>query len=88
MKWVSKLAGLPDDAAARIPRITIIGQSQVAVYNANKLERFTDRDVQIQLAESTLRITGKSLEVKELLPDEVVIKGKITGVSMKGKHLG
>lgn len=88
MKWVSKLAGLPEDATGRIPRIIIIGQSQVTVYNANKLERFTDQDVQIQLAESTLLITGKSLEVKELLPDEVSIKGHITGVSMKGKHLG
>ncbi|OES44330.1 YabP/YqfC family sporulation protein [Domibacillus iocasae] len=88
MKWMGKMAGLPEDAVGRIPRVVIIGKSKIAVYNAEKLEQFTDQSVRIQLSDATLEIQGKLLEVIELMPAEVVIEGNITSVCMKEKKRG
>ena len=88
MKWMGKMAGLPEDAVGRIPRVVMIGKSKVVVYNAEKLDQFTDQSVRIQLSDATLEIQGKSLEVKELMPDEVVIEGTITTACMKENQRG
>ncbi|MCP3764274.1 YabP/YqfC family sporulation protein [Domibacillus sp. A3M-37] len=88
MKWMGKMAGLPEDAVGRIPRVVMIGNSKVVVYNAEKLEQFTNQFVRIQLSNATLEIQGKSLEVLELMPAEVVIEGEITSVCMKEKKRG
>lgn len=87
MKWIGKIAGLPEDAVGRIPRVVMLGRSKVMVYNAEKLEKFTDETVLIQLLGGSLHIQGKSLEVKELLPAEVIIEGAISMVCMKEKHV-
>ncbi|MCM3788468.1 YabP/YqfC family sporulation protein [Domibacillus sp. 8LH] len=88
MKWMGKMAGLPEDAIGRIPRVVVIGMNKVAVYNAEKLEQFTDRTVRIQLSDAVLEIQGKSLEVLELMPSEVVIEGTMTSVCLKEKRFG
>lgn len=88
MKWMGKMAGLPEDAIGRIPRVVVIGMNKVTVYNAEKLEQFTDRTVRIQLSDAVLEIQGKSLEVLELMPSEVVIEGTMTSVCLKGKQFG
>lgn len=88
MKWMGKMAGLPEDAIGRIPRVVIIGRSKVIVYNAEKLEQFTDRTVRIQLSDAVLEIQGKSLEVLELMPAEVVIEGTAITACLKEKRSG
>ncbi|WP_046173870.1 YabP/YqfC family sporulation protein [Domibacillus indicus] len=85
MKWMGKMAGLPEDAVGRIPRVVVIGKGKVVVYNAEKLEQFTSQSVRIQLLDAVLEIKGKKLEVIELMPAELVIEGAITTVFMKEK---
>jgi sporulation protein YqfC len=84
--FISKLTGLPADAAGHVPRITIIGSTQILIQYPGRLEQFTEQDVRIQLSESTLHIKGKSLEVKELMPEEIIVEGTMTNIQVEMKQ--
>ncbi|OMP67638.1 YabP/YqfC family sporulation protein [Domibacillus epiphyticus] len=84
--FISKLAGLPEDVTGHVPRMTIIGNKQILIHHPERLEQFTDQDVLIKLPEAKIRITGKLLEVKELMPSEIVVEGTITNVQFETKQ--
>lgn len=84
--FINKLAGLPADAAGGVPRITIIGSTQIAIQYPERLEQFTEQDVRIQLPGSTLHIKGKLLEVKELMPEEILVEGTMTNIQLEMKQ--
>ncbi|OLN23398.1 hypothetical protein BTO30_05395 [Domibacillus antri] len=84
--FMSKLAGLPEDAAGQTPRMTIIGNKQILIQYPERLEQFTDQVVRIQLPEAKICITGKLLEVKELMPAEIIVEGTIANVQFDVKR--
>lgn len=82
--WLSNHLQLPSDVVLELPRITTIGQFHAYVENHRGLIVFTDKELQLKLTKGELKITGKRLVIKTLLPEEILIEGTIDSIMFVG----
>lgn len=80
LKWFVKKMDLPADAALDLPRITMIGQLHIYIENHEGVIRFSDHELRLALQQGQLQILGESFIIKTILPDEILLEGKISQV--------
>jgi sporulation protein YqfC len=78
---MAKKMDLPQDVMMDLPRITMIGQIHIYIENHRGLLSFSDHEVRLLLKQGQLLIKGKSLVIKTILPEEILLEGKIDAVS-------
>jgi sporulation protein YqfC len=79
-QWMAKKMDLPQDVMMDLPRITMIGQIHVYIENHRGLLTFTDKELRLLLKQGQLLIKGKSFVIKTILPEEILLEGKIDQV--------
>jgi len=72
---------LPEDVLLDLPRITMIGQLHIYIENHKGLLLFSDDEVRILLKQGQLLIKGKGFVIKMILPEELLLEGKIIEVT-------
>jgi len=78
--WMAKKMDLPQDVIMDLPRITMIGQIHVYIENHRGLLAFTDKELRLLLKQGQLLIKGQSFVIKTILPEEILLEGKIDEV--------
>lgn len=78
--WITNKMELPADVIMDLPRITMIGQLHIYIENHRGLLTFTDQEVRLLLKQGQLLIKGKSFVIKTILPEEIMLEGKIEHV--------
>lgn len=78
--WMAKNMDLPQDVMMDLPRITMIGQIHIYIENHRGLLTFTDKELRLLLKRGQLLIKGKSFVIKTILPEEILLEGKIDQV--------
>ncbi|WP_059171178.1 sporulation protein YqfC [Bacillus sp. FJAT-27445] len=78
--WIAVKMDLPQDVLMDLPRITMIGQIHIYVENHRGLLAFTDRELRLLLKKGQLLIKGKAFVIKTILPEEILLEGKIDQV--------
>ncbi|GIN85441.1 sporulation protein YqfC [Heyndrickxia sporothermodurans] len=78
--WMTNTMELPQDVMMDLPRITMIGQIHIYIENHRGLITFSDREVRLMLKQGQLLIKGKSFVIKTILPEEILLEGKIDEV--------
>ena len=78
--WMTEKMDLPQDVMMDLPRITMIGQIHVYIENHRGLLVFTDKELRLLLKQGQLLIKGKSFVIKTILPEEILLEGKIDQV--------
>ena len=78
--WMAKKMDLPQDVMMDLPRITMIGQIHIYVENHRGLLTFTDKELRLLLKQGQLLIKGKAFVIKTILPEEILLEGKIDQV--------
>lgn len=78
--WMAVKMDLPQDVMMDLPRITMIGQIHIYVENHRGLLAFTDKELRLLLKQGQLLIKGKSFVIKTILPEEILLEGKIDQV--------
>lgn len=76
-----KTMDLPQDVMMDLPRITMIGQLHIYIENHRGLLNFTDTEVRLLLKNGQLLVKGRSFVIKTILPEEILLEGKIDQVS-------
>lgn len=79
--WMTNKMELPQDVMMDLPRITMIGQIHIYIENHRGLLTFSDREVRLLLKQGQLLIKGQSFVIKTILPEEILLEGKIDEVS-------
>ncbi|MBS4217108.1 sporulation protein YqfC [Bacillus sp. FJAT-49711] len=79
-KWMAFKMELPPDVVMDLPRVTIVGQLHIYIENHKGLLVFTDKELRLLLKQGQLLIKGKSFVIKTILPDELLLEGKIEEV--------
>ncbi|MCY0877130.1 MAG: YabP/YqfC family sporulation protein [Firmicutes bacterium] len=74
---------MPADTLERVPRITIIGRTQVIVENYLSLLEFTDTRIRVATGIGETVISGEGLELRTIVPEELLIEGAIHGVDCR-----
>jgi sporulation protein YqfC len=79
--WMAKTMDLPQDVMMDLPRITMIGQIHIYIENHRGLLTFTDKELRLLLKQGQLLIKGKAFVIKTILPEEILLEGKIDQVT-------
>jgi len=78
--WMANTMDLPQDVMMDLPRITMIGHIHIYVENHRGLLSFTDKELRLLLKQGQLLIKGKGFVIKTILPEEILLEGKIDQV--------
>ncbi len=79
-KWALEKMELPPDVMMDLPRVTIIGQLHIYIENHRGLLAFSDKEVRLLLKQGQILIKGNSFIIKTILPEEILLEGKINEV--------
>lgn len=79
-KWVTTRMELPPDVMMDLPRVTMVGQLHIYIENHKGLLTFTDSELRLLLKQGQLLIKGNSFVIKTILPEELLLEGKIEEV--------
>lgn len=79
--WITKKMDLPQDVMMDLPRITMVGQIHIYIENHRGLIAFTDKELRLLLKNGQLLIRGKSFVIKTILPEEILLEGRIDQVT-------
>ncbi|WP_281186608.1 sporulation protein YqfC [Bacillus solimangrovi] len=80
-RWVMQRAALPADVVMDLPRITMIGQLHIYIENHRGLLVFSDNELRLSLKQGQLLIKGQNFVLKTMLPEEILLEGKIDEVT-------
>lgn len=78
--WITKNMELPQDVMMDLPRITMIGNIHIYIENHRGLITFSDKELRLLLKQGQLLIKGKAFVIKTILPEEILLEGKIDQV--------
>ncbi|KAA0549368.1 sporulation protein YqfC [Bacillus suaedaesalsae] len=79
-RWLTTKMELPADVMMDLPRITMIGQLHIYIENHRGLLSFSDTELRLLLKQGHLLIKGNSFVIKTILPEEILLEGKIQQV--------
>lgn len=78
--WMTKQMQLPADVMMDLPRITMIGQLHIYIENHRGVLRFSNQELRILLKQGQLLIKGDHFVIKTILPEELLLEGRIDQV--------
>lgn len=78
--WMTTKMDLPQDVMMDLPRITMVGQIHIYIENHRGLLTFSDREIRLLLKQGQLLVKGSSFVIKTILPEEILLEGKIDQV--------
>lgn len=79
-KWVTDQMDLPPEILTDMPRITMIGQIHIYIENHRGVLQFSSKEVRLLLSHGQLLIKGEQFIIKTILPEELLLEGKIDQV--------
>jgi len=79
-RWITNTIELPPDVMMDLPRITMVGQLHIYIENHRGLLTFSDKEVRLLLKQGQLLIKGNAFVIKTILPEEIMLEGKIEHV--------
>ncbi|MBU8905663.1 sporulation protein YqfC [Desertibacillus haloalkaliphilus] len=78
--WMTESMELPADVLMDLPRITMIGQIHIYIENHRGVLQFSNQELRLLLEQGQLLIKGESFVIKTILPEELLLEGKIDQV--------
>ena len=74
---------LPADLAAGVPRLEVIGDSQLRMENHRGILSYGAREICVSAGAMVVRIQGEELDLKAMTGAELLIRGRIACVSLE-----
>ncbi len=78
--WMTKQMQLPADVMMDLPRITMIGQLHIYIENHRGVLQFSNQELRLLLKQGQLLIKGDNFVIKTILPEELLLEGRIDQV--------
>lgn len=82
-RWEAGLANLfdiPQDVALDLPRITMLGNTQLLVENHKGIVEYTPERVRLKLTLGELEIGGTAMTLSNLRAEQMLVEGTISWV--------
>lgn len=79
-QWMTRSLELPADVVMDLPRITMIGHLHIYIENHRGVKKFTNEELRLNLQHGEVLITGEDFVLKTILPEEILVEGKILDV--------
>lgn len=72
---------LPKDIVMDLPKITIIGDTEISILNHKGIVEYTDEVIRVNSNSGIIKIEGNKMAIKTILTEEIIIFGQIDGVT-------
>ncbi len=72
---------LPHEVVLDLPRITLVGNVQLYIENHRGVIAYDENEVRLAVKSGEIVVSGEGLHIKNLLEEELLIKGLIKGLS-------
>ncbi|WLD92124.1 sporulation protein YqfC [Alkalihalobacillus sp. AL-G] len=79
-RWMTRSLELPADVVMDLPRITMIGHLHIYIENHRGVLQFSNEELRLRLQQGELLIKGNEFVLKTILPEEILLEGKILDV--------
>ncbi|WFA09549.1 sporulation protein YqfC [Tissierella sp. Yu-01] len=79
---LSEALELPIDIALDLPRITIIGNVEVRIFNHKGIIEYDSQMIRINSRIGIIKVIGNELEIKNILSEEILVVGNIEKVEI------
>lgn len=86
-RWMANKLELPEDVMMDLPRITMIGQLHIYIENHRGILKFSDNELRLLLKQGQLLVKGEHFVLKTMLPEEILLEGKINEVKYLEKPM-
>lgn len=74
---VTEILELPKEIVLNVPRITILGNSNLLIENYKGIIEYDNDKIRVNTGAGTIRITGERLTIKEITSEDLMIDGEI-----------
>lgn len=71
---------LPKDVVMDLPKITIVGDSEITIENHEGIESFEDECIKIKTNNGIIKIEGQNFEILYIASETIVLSGKFKSV--------
>ena len=79
---ISEALELPKDVMLDLPRIIMLGSIQINVSNHKGIIEYTQETLRINSNAGVIKITGREMELKTILSEEIIVVGTIEKVEI------
>jgi sporulation protein YqfC len=79
----SEAMELPGDVILDLPKIVIVGNIQLFIENHRGIIEYTPEGVRVSVGDGEVVIAGENLMLRNILPDELCVEGKIRSLGFK-----
>ncbi|TEB15376.1 YabP family protein [Pelotomaculum sp. FP] len=77
----SEAMELPGDVVLDLPKIIMVGNIQLFIENHRGIIEYTTEGVRVSVGEGEVAVVGENLMLRNILPDELCVEGKIRSLS-------
>lgn len=77
----SEFLEIPGDVMLDLPKIILVGNIKLFIENHRGILEYTTEGVRVSVMEGEVAVTGENLLLRNVLPDELCVEGKIKSLS-------
>lgn len=81
-RTISESLKLPKEVTLNLPFITLLGKEQLTIENHKGILIYTTDNINVSTKIGTLVVEGKSLNLKQLTTDALVIIGEVSSIKI------
>lgn len=79
---ISEALELPMDIIMDLPKLTVIGNIEVSLFNHKGIIEYTKETIRINTKSGVFKIIGDNLEIKTIFSEEIIITGLIENIEI------
>lgn len=79
---ILNLVDFPKDVLLNLPKITLIGKTQLTIENHRGIIEYIPERIRINTSIGILRICGKEMVINSIMTEFIVISGVITNMEI------
>jgi len=80
---VAGFLDIPRDLMMDSPKLVLTGDVQLSIENHRGILAYTAEVVRVSTTIGELEVTGLDLTLKNILPDEIMVEGKIKSIAFR-----
>lgn len=85
---VANILDIPSDLMMDLPKVVLVGDVQVIVENHRGIVVYTSEQVKVNTSLGDITIRGSGMILRNIMPDEIMVEGKINGVNYEKQGEG
>lgn len=80
---VSEILELPKDIMLGLPKVTMMGKMELHIENHKGIIEYSKEIIRINTSEGIIKITGKMMNIKNIVTEELTITGELISIEYK-----